>query len=150
MWGTDYSGAYIDIYNELLGSERVERESMPYGDLLRSGAVVTYGADIPGVLIDEIAPLKQVEAAVTRQRPGFPNDRVFVERQRVTVEQALRAATLNGAYQLRLEDKVGSLEVGKRADLVVLDRNLFEIDPHEIHSTPVRMTLMDGRITFGA
>ena len=150
MWGTDYSGAYIDIYNDLLGAERVERESMPYGDLLRSGAVVTYGADIPGVLIDEIAPLIQIEAAVTRQRPGYPDDRVFVERQRVTVEQALRAATLNGAYQLRLEDKVGSLEVGKRADLVVLGRNLLEIDPHEIHSTHVRMTLMDGRITFEA
>ena len=148
MWGTDYHGAYIDVYNELLGPDRVERESFPYGDLLRSGAVVTYGADIPGVLIDEIAPLKQIEAAVTRQRPGFVNDRVFVDRQRVTVGQALRAATLNGAYQLRLEDKVGSLEIGKRADLVVLDRNLFEIDPHEIHSTPVRMTLMDGRITF--
>lgn len=148
MWGTDYNGTYIDVYDELLGHERVERESFPYGDLVRSGAVVTYGADIPGVLIEEVPPLMQIEAAVTRQRPGFPKDRIFIERQRVTLEQALRAATINGAFQLRLEDHVGSLEVGKRADLVVLDRNLFEIDPHEIHAAQVQLTMMDGRVTF--
>jgi len=148
LWGTDYNGTYIDVYHELLGRERVERESFPYGDLLRSGAVVTYGADIPGVLIDEIAPLIQIEAAVTRQRPGHPHDRVFVERQRVTLEQAIRAATLNGAYQLRLEHLIGSLEVGKRADLVWLEPNLFALDPHDIHTARIRMTMMDGRVTF--
>lgn len=148
LWGTDYNGVYLDVYDELLGPERVQLESFPYGDLIRSGAVVTYGADIPGVLISEIAPLIQIEAAVTRQRPGYPNDRIFVERQRVSVEQALAAMTINAAYQIRLEDKIGSLEVGKRADLVVLERNLLEIDPHEIHSTAVKFTMMDGRVTF--
>lgn len=150
LWGTDYNGTYIDVYNELLGPERVERESYPYGDLVRSGAVVTYGADIPGVLIAEIAPLIQIEAAVTRQRPGFPYDRVFIERQRVTLEEALRAATINGAYQLRLEEQVGSLEIGKRADLVWLGSNLFELEPHDIHTTAVKMTMMDGRVTYHA
>ena len=148
MWGTNYNGVYIDVYEELLGPGRVELESFPYGDLVRSGAVVTYGADIPGVLISEIAPLIQIEAAVTRQRPGFPHDRVFIERQRVNLEQALAAVTINAAYQIRMEDQIGSLEVGKRADLVVLGRNLFEIDPHEIHSTPILLTMMDGKITF--
>lgn len=147
LWGTDYNGAYIDIYVELLGHDRVQAESFPYGDLLRSGAVVTYGADIPGVLVNEIAPLIQLAAAVTRQRPGFPDDRVFVERQRVRVEQAIRALTWNAAYQLRLENEIGSLEVGKRADLVVLERDIRSIDPFEIHATRVVMTMMDGRIT---
>lgn len=148
LWGTDYSGTYIDLYDELLGHDRVERELFPYGDLVRSGATVTYGSDIPGVLIEEVSPLLHIEAAVTRQRPGRPDDRVFIERQRVTLEQALRAATINGAYQLRLEERVGSLEVGKRADLVMLDRNLFEVEPHEIHTARVRLTMMDGRVTF--
>ena len=150
LWGTNYNGAYIDIYHDLLGAERVDAESFPYGDLIRSGAVVTYGADIPGVLISEIPPLIQLEAAVTRQRPGFPNDRVFIERQRVTVEEGIRALTYNGAYQLRKETLIGSLEVGKKADLVVLARDLRDVDPHEIHSTPVVMTMMDGRVTHDA
>lgn len=148
LWGTDYNGMYIDAYNQLLGPERVQAESFVYGDLVRSGAVVTYGADIPGVLIDEIAPLLHLEAAVTRQRPGYPNDRVFLEHQRVSVEQAIRCYTLNAAYQLRLEHLVGSLEVGKRADLVWLDRNLLECDPHDIHKAQVLMTMMDGRVTY--
>jgi predicted amidohydrolase YtcJ len=148
LWGTDYSGTYIDIYTDLLGSDRVERESYPNGDLVRSGAVVTFGADIPGVLTEEIAPLMHVEAAVTRQRPGHAEDRTFVERQQMTLDQALHAMTINGAYQLRIDDQVGSLEVGKRADLVVLARNLFDLDPHDIHTTAVRMTMMDGRVTF--
>ena len=47
-----------------------------------------------------------------------------------------------------MEDEIGSLEVGKKADLVVLDRNLFETDPYEIHKTEVVMTLMDGNVVY--
>ena len=150
LWGTNYNGVYIDVYRELLGEDRVEQESMPYGDLVRSGAVVTYGADIPGVLISEIKPLMHIEAAVTRQRPGFPEDRIFVERQRIELADALKCMTRNAAYQLRLEEQIGSLEVGKKADLVMLEKNLFKIDPHDIHSTKVILTMMDGKITFDA
>lgn len=150
LWGTNYNGVYIDVYRELLGEDRVEQESMPYGDLVRSGAVVTYGADIPGVLISEIKPLMHIEAAVTRQRPGFPEDRIFVERQRIDLADALKCMTLNAAFQLRLEDQIGSLEVGKKADLVALEKNLFAIDPHDIHSTKITLTMMDGKITFDA
>jgi predicted amidohydrolase YtcJ len=49
-----------------------------------------------------------------------------------------------------MEDEIGSLEVGKKADLVVLDRNLFETDPYEIHQTEVLMTVMDGDVVFEA
>ena len=56
---------------------------MPYGDLVRSGATVTYGSDIPGVDIPEIPPLIQIEALLTRQRPGYPDDIPLVPRQRI-------------------------------------------------------------------
>jgi Amidohydrolase family len=91
----------------------MEERLYPYGDLVRSGALVTYGSDIPGVRISEIAPLTQIEAAVTRKRPGFPGDRALVPRQRIDLHDALRGYTINGAYQLRLDDIAGSLEVGK-------------------------------------
>lgn len=87
--------------------------------------------------IDEIAPLRQIEAAVTRRRPGYPDD-------------ALRAMTVNAAYQLRLEDEVGTIEVDKRADLVALGENLFALPGQEIHQAPVALTMLGGRITHDA
>jgi predicted amidohydrolase YtcJ len=123
---------------------------MPYGDLVRSGAIVTYGADLPGVDVEEMPPLLQIEAAVIRKRPGYPDDRPFVERQRVSVDDALRAYAINGAYQLRAEDEICSIEVGKRADLVVLAHGLYAIEPERIHTVPVVLTMMNGRVTFVA
>lgn len=147
LWATNYNGVEYERFNRLFGPKRVEERMLPYGDLIRSGAVVTFGADIPGVDIDEIPPLLQLEAAVTRKRPGFKDDPAVVARQAMTVDEAIRAYTLNGAYQLRLEDQIGSIEVGKKADLIVLGASLFEVAPEEIHKVPVLLTLMDGKVT---
>ncbi len=150
LWGTDYNGQYLDIYTNLLGADRVEERLFPYGDLVRSGAVVTYGSDIPGVDIPEIPPLIQIEALLTRQRPGYPDDTPLVARQRIGLHDALRGYTANGAHQLRLEQRTGSLTAGKAADLTVLGADLFRVDPQEIHAVPVVLTMMDGRITHDA
>lgn len=150
LWGTDYNGQYRDIYTAMLGAERVEERLLPYGDLVRSGAVVTYGSDIPGVDIPEIPPLIQIEALLTRKRPGYPDDEPLVARQRIGLHDALRGYTTNGAYQLRLEHRTGSLTTGKAADLTVLGADLFRVDPQEIHDVPVVLTMMDGRITHDA
>ncbi len=150
LWGTNYNGQYLDIYTSLLGAERVEERLFPYGDLVRSGAVVTYGSDIPGVDIPEIPPLIQIEALLTRKRPGYPDDLPLVARQRIGLHDALRGYTIDGAYQLRLEHRTGSLVAGKAADLTVLGADLFRVDPHEVHAVPVVLTMMDGRITHDA
>jgi predicted amidohydrolase YtcJ len=150
LWGTDYDGVLRASYEKRIGTKRIEERLLPYGDLERAGAIVTYGADIPGVDLPEIAPLIQIEAAVTRKRPGFPDDLPLVPRQRVTVAEAIKNATWNGAYQLRLEDRIGSIEVGKQADLVVLGADLFQVPPERIHAVPVVLTLMDGRPTHDA
>ena len=60
----------------------------------------------------------------------------------------IRGYTLDAAYQLRLADKIGSIETGKKADLVVLDRNLFEIDTYSIHQTEVVMTIFAGEVIY--
>lgn len=150
LWGTDYNGQYREIYTNLLGADRVEERLFPYGDLVRSGAIVTYGSDIPGVDIPEIPPLIQIEALVTRQRPGHPDELPLVPRQRIGLHDALRGYTANGAYQLRIEHRTGTLTAGKAADLTVLGADLFRVDPHEIHAVPVVLTMMDGRITHDA
>ena len=66
------------------------------------------------------------------------------------IEDLIDAYTINGARALQQAHLTGSLEVGKKADLVVLDRNLFEIDPYEIHQTKVVMTILDGKTVFEA
>jgi predicted amidohydrolase YtcJ len=149
MWGTNYNGDYIESFTKALGARRVEEEIFPYGDLVRSGAIVTYGSDVPGIEIPDMPPLMTLEAAVTRKRPGYPNDPTFVARQKVTLAQAIQCYTYNGAYQMRMEDQVGSMTVGKKADLVFLEKNLFEVSPDAIHSTKVIQTMMDGRVTHG-
>jgi hypothetical protein len=149
LWGTDYRGEFVDAYPGLVGEERFHRDYCPYGSVVRSGANVTYGADCPGVEVHEIAPLVQIEAAVTRRRPGRPNDRPAGEHERVDVLDALRCYTINGARALRLEHLTGSLRAGKQADLVWLGRSPLAVPPHEIHAIPVRGTMLGGRVTHG-
>ena len=150
LWGTDYNGQYAAIYEDALGADRVEERLFPYGDLVRSGAIVTYGSDIPGVTIPEIPPLIQIGALLTRKRPGHPDDRPLVPRQRIGLHDALRGYTLNGAHQIMLDDRIGTLAAGKAADLIVLGRDLFLVDPEDVHAVPIELTMMDGRITHDA
>ncbi len=149
LWGTDYLGEFIDAYPKLVGDERFRRDYLPYGSVVRSGANLTFGADCPGVAVDEIAPLIQIEAAVTRRRPGRPDDRPAGGHEQMSLADALRCHTINGAKALRLEHVTGSIEVGKRADLVQLATNPYSVAPHEIHAIPVVRTMLGGRFTFG-
>ncbi|MBR9796637.1 MAG: amidohydrolase family protein, partial [Gammaproteobacteria bacterium] len=68
--------------------------------------------------------------------------------ERLSVDQAIRAHTSDAAWQLRLEDHIGTLEVGKLADIVVLDRDPYVSDPYAIHTIKVDYTFSDGRLVF--
>lgn len=121
-------------------------------DVLRSGGRVSLGTDWPAAgYFSTYKPLDSIQIGVTRQLIGALDAPVLAPAdQALTVEEAVHANTLGAAYQLRLDDRVGSVEAGKLADLIVLDRNIFEIDPHDIHSATVTMTMMDGRIRHQA
>ena len=87
--------------------------------------------------------------AITRQLAcdkDFPVQPPMSER--ITLQQAIRAYTLDAAYQLRLEDQIGSIEVGKQADLVVLSDNLFKLAPYDIHAASVALTMVNGKVVF--
>jgi predicted amidohydrolase YtcJ len=64
------------------------------------------------------------------------------------VEQMIESFTINGAYAIFMEDQIGSLEVGKKADFIVLSQNILQIDPREIHATVVLLTYFDGQEVF--
>jgi predicted amidohydrolase YtcJ len=126
------------------------REDLMYRpqDVLKSGGRISMGTDWPAAgYFSTYKPLDSIQIGVTRQLIGDPNGAVLAPaEQRLSVAEAIHANTLGAAYQIRLDHKVGSLEVGKLADLIVLDKNILDMDPHQIHSSKVDLTMMNGEI----
>ena len=85
-----------------------------------------------------------------RQDPYEEPGRILGQDQEIDLITALDMYTRNAACIMRLEDKTGSVEIGKRADLIVLDRNLFEIPVTEINEARVLLTIMDGKTVYSA
>jgi predicted amidohydrolase YtcJ len=127
-----------------VGKERGEH-FWPTRDLLDTGAKVAAGSDWPAAVPDE-NPWMGIEALVTRQDPRGLSPGSLWKEQAITLPEALRIYTINGARALRLEKQTGSIEVGKSADLIVLDRNLFRIPIGDVSETKVRMTWFEGRL----
>lgn len=139
---------WLGVTRERWGAERADR-TYRYGTHLRSGATLTLGTDWPAAShYSTYEPLKAIQIALTRQEIGkeASTNPLLPAGERITLEQAIRASTIDAAYQLRLDDKVGTIEVGKRADLIVIDKNLFDLAPAEISSARVVMTVMDGQV----
>ena len=97
--------------------------------------------------VTPIEPMRMVQTAMLRRtRSGV----ILGEAERVSAEQALRAITLEAAWQLHEEDSKGSLEAGKRADLVLLNRDPTTVDPETLNDIQVIATLKDGVCVHGA
>ena len=140
-----------DDYGEQFVSEDQFRRYWRVHSLEDIGVRLAYGSDFPatGLGIEGMRPLLNMEIGHTRQMPGEPDAPVQpLASERLSLESLIRGYTINGAYMLHMEDEIGSIEVGKKADLVVLDRNIFEVDPYTIHETKVLMTLMNGNVVF--
>jgi predicted amidohydrolase YtcJ len=143
--------ASYDTYGEQFVSEDQFKRFWRFGSLQELGVRLTWGSDFPasGAGMLGMSPVVQMEIGHTRQNPGEPDAPIQPrESERLDIESLIRGYTIDAAYQLHMEDEIGSLEVGKRADLVVLDRNLFETDAYEIHETEVLMTILDGEIVY--
>jgi predicted amidohydrolase YtcJ len=129
------------------GSPRKDNFFRPQ-KVLKSGGRISLGTDWPAAgYYSTYKPLESIQIGATRQLVGQPDAPVLAPAdEKLSVAEAVHANTLGAAYQIRLDALVGSLEVGKLADLIVLDRNILEIDPHDIHQTKVTMTMMNGEI----
>jgi hypothetical protein len=135
---------YADKIREKVGLERAKR-NMAFRSLADAGATITAGSDYPFTPLD---PFDAIEAGLTRQPPEEPTRPPYLPEQRLDLETLLAAYTIHAAYQLNLEALTGSIEAGKAADLIVIDRNLFEIPVGEISETTVLLTLVDGEEVF--
>ena len=118
----------------------------PIASMEKSGAVVAFGSDWS---VSSANPFEEMETAITRMGALGDTKTPFLPDERITLPEALAAFTINAAYTNRDEKDTGSLEVGKRANLAVLDRNLFEIPPTEISDTKVLVTLFEGKPVHG-
>ena len=136
----DMEPEYFDMIAAVLGEERAEHQ-LPMKSFFDAGVVVTSASDYP--VINPAYPLISIQKGVIRQLPGQP-ETLHNPAERVTVEQMIEAATLNEAYQLLCEDRLGSITAGKEADLVVLGTDITTCDPEHIQDAPVLGTMVGG------
>jgi predicted amidohydrolase YtcJ len=134
---------------ERIGYERC-KGAYAFKSLLDNGAMLSFGSDWPGTsaALYHMQPKYLIYAAVARKTlKGTPEGGWFPE-QRISVEEAIKAYTINNAYAAFEDDIRGSLEVGKLADITVFDRNLIEIPEDELLNVEVLYTIVDGKVVF--
>jgi predicted amidohydrolase YtcJ len=136
----------LDVWARNIGPERAERAWL-WKTIADDGGRYAFGSDWPIVTLN---PWQGVEIAVTRQTTDGKPASGFVPSQRLTVEQAVKGYTLDAAYAGRREKTEGSVETGKVADLIMIDRNIFDIDPRSIGGTSVVTTIVGGTIVYEA
>jgi predicted amidohydrolase YtcJ len=140
-----YPDEYVmDLNLPVIGEERL-RWMYPIGGVHRAGGRLVLGTDWS---VSPPDALPGIEVGLLRRDPSGVRPGVLNEGERVDLPTLLEAYTANGAYLMHHEGSVGTLEVGKAADLVVLERNLFEIPPDEIGEVRVLQTLVDGRTVY--
>jgi len=127
-----------------IGDERAKLTHI-YKSLIDEGVVVAFGTDWPVV---DLNPMLGLYAAVTRRTDDGKNPNGWLPEQKLTIEQAIKCYTLNSAYAAFQENVKGSIEVGKLADMIVLNDNLLTIDPVKIKDVKVDMTIFDGKVIY--
>jgi predicted amidohydrolase YtcJ len=127
-----------------LGPDRY-RYLYPAGSLHAAGAMIIGGSDWD---VSSYNPFRAFQTAVTRT--GAKGQNPLNIDERIPLTTAVDAYTINAAFAMKQDATTGSLEVGKRADLVVLDRDIFSVDPYTIADTLVMATYLDGRLVYTA
>ena len=143
--------AYDDLGKQFLNEDQFNRYWL-VGSLKNSGARVTFGSDHPATGLGAFGmyPLLGIEMGMTRQTHGEPDALIQPPAgERLDIESMIQGYTIEGAYQLRMDDRIGSIEMGKLADFVVLPENLFEVDPYVIHTIKPEAVVMEGQAIQG-
>jgi len=133
-------------YPAILGKER-ERLTWPIKSMLDSGAAVQFGTDYP--IVDN-NPMLGIHRAVTRAFDRGTPDGGWNPEEKIPLAQALKCYTRGSAYGAFVEDELGTLEEGRLADIIVLSKDLFAIDPKEYLGVTALLTVMDGKIIHKA
>lgn len=133
-----------NVYLTRMGKER-DPYTWPIKSLAESGAAMAFGSDYPVV---ELNPMLEIYRAVTRRFNDGKPEGGWNAKEKVSLEEALKYYTSGPAFANFMEDKLGTLEKGKLADVVVMDRDLFAVDPEELLEVKVKMTVMNGNVVY--
>lgn len=136
---------YLTRLTEPALGPRRSRWLYPIASVARTSAIVTGGSDWS---VSSLNPLDAIEMGLTHRDPARPGMAAWNPAEQVDLATMIALYTINGAYAHRQERETGSVEVGKKADLVVLDRNLFDIPVEQIHQVQVTRTLLEGKTVF--
>ena len=142
-----YRSPQMRVLEEVVGAGNI-RYLANIKKSIDGGVQVAIGSDWPTGAIDA-NPLRMLQVLVTRKDPYVKNSDEPLG-DPISLKDAIRAMTMGGAYSMRKENELGSIEKGKAADMVVLSRNLFEIDAGSIIDTKVVYTIFGGRIVYDA
>jgi len=129
-----------------IGKERA-KTTYAFRSLLDSGATLAFGTDWT---VAPLNPVLSIYGAVTRRTIDGKNPNGWVPEQKISIEEAVRAYTVGSAYAEFQDTVKGTITPGKLADLVILSRDIFAIDPKEIEKVKVLMTMVDGRLVYEA
>ena len=127
-----------------IGKERC-KGTYAFRSLIDSGVQLAFGSDWT---VAPLNPLLGIAAAVTRQTLDGKNPQGWIPEQKISIEQAVRAYTLGSAYAEFQENEKGSITPGKLADLIILDQDIFQINPNQIAQSRVILTMSNGKIVF--
>jgi len=137
----------VDEYYEELALPYVGKEKAdiqyPMQSFINAGVVMASASDFPVTI--PFDPLIAIQTGMTRSSVDGKYTEVLWPEERASLDDMIESFTYNGAYANFLENETGSIEIGKQADLIVLDQNLFEIPVNEISKTKIIMTLVDGK-----
>lgn len=142
-WASSYP--YMDLTRQAIGPVR-SNYIYPANSVAKSGGILAYGADWPVATAD---PLLGLEVAVTRTNYEDPASGPLLPEEGVTLEEAVRAHTINVAYANHMEEITGSIAPGKSADLIVIDTDIFSVPPTDISDANVILTLFKGESVYG-
>lgn len=142
-----FPSVIIDAIRSTVTQPVVDRMA-PIRSLVEAGALIAGGSDWP--VVPDPNPWPAMQGMVTRRDPSGRLDGALAPEQAIGVQDALRAYTLNAAQATGLADHAGSLKPGKSADLAVLDRRVFDIDPNQLGQTKVLQTWFEGRCVHEA
>lgn len=147
-----YDPDTTEILLERLGPQRQAKLYRP-NSVINAGGRISMGTDWPAAgYYSTYKPLDAIQIGVTRKLLGKTDSDPALQpaSECLQLSDALAANTINAAYQLKMDTQVGSIEVGKLADFVVLQNNLFNIPASTIAQTPITMTMMNGAFTYRA